>query len=98
MRFHWRACQVLTVLLLACGPGAGDAPCEASCAADDAECLARVCIDTPDEALRAASDCSSLPEGGRCLGTRVVERWPAGRAPARGLRAGRGVPWRRRTA
>ncbi|MFP2930006.1 hypothetical protein ACLESO_33390 [Pyxidicoccus sp. 3LG] len=64
----------LGLLMLACGPGAGDAPCEAACAEDDAACRERACADTPDEAMRAATDCSSLPEGGRCLGSRVAER------------------------
>jgi hypothetical protein len=73
LRFEWRAAWVLALVLLACGPGQGDMPCEAACAADDAACLAQAC-DAPDEAQRAATDCSALPAGGQCLGTRVVER------------------------
>ncbi|QSQ19922.1 hypothetical protein JY651_32180 [Pyxidicoccus parkwayensis] len=74
MRFDWRATWVLVLLVLACGPGRDGEPCEASCAADDAACLEQACTDSPEEAMRAATDCASLPEGGRCLGTRVVER------------------------
>jgi len=79
--FEWRAPWLLAVLLLACGPGQrqGGEPCEEACAEDDAACLARACSEAPNEALRAASDCSSLPESGRCLGTRVVERCLLGR-------------------
>ena len=74
--FEWRAPWLLAVLLLACEPGQrqGGEPCEEACAQDDAACLARACSEVPNEALRAASDCSSLPESGWCLGTRVVER------------------------
>jgi hypothetical protein len=71
-------CLGLGLLLLACGPGQGGEPCDAACAEGDDACRERACASTPDEAMRAAIDCSSLPEGGRCLGTRVVERCALG--------------------
>ncbi|NMO14838.1 hypothetical protein HPC49_00695 [Pyxidicoccus fallax] len=63
----------LGVLFLACGPGRGDEPCDAACPEGDVACRERSCADTTDEAARAAKDCSEMPAGGRCLGTRVVE-------------------------
>lgn len=74
MRFIGRASWLLVLLVLACGPGQVGEPCEASCAADDTACREQACADMPQEAMRAATDCASLPEGGRCLGTRVVEQ------------------------
>ncbi|MCP3139009.1 hypothetical protein [Pyxidicoccus xibeiensis] len=72
------ACVGLGLVLLACGPGSGNENCDAACAEGDVACRERACSDTPNEAMRAATDCSSLPEGGRCLGSRVVERCSLG--------------------
>ena len=66
------------LLLAACGPGQGSPPCDAACPEGDDTCRERACATGADEAVRAAMDCSSLPEGGRCLGPRVVERCEQG--------------------
>lgn len=74
MRFDvsWPCLGLL--LLLACGPEQGGEPCDAACPEEDDTCREQACVSAPDEAPRATADCAALPEGGRCLGTRVVER------------------------
>ncbi|MCE9669386.1 hypothetical protein LY474_16370 [Myxococcus stipitatus] len=53
-------------------------PCEADCEDSDIACLSRSCAMGLDVAARPAVDCSTFPEGGRCLGPRVVERCEGG--------------------
>ncbi|NVI98209.1 hypothetical protein HV824_08735 [Myxococcus sp. AM009] len=74
MRFE-TAVWCLGILVLACGPEQDGPPCDAACVPEDTVCRARACASAlPGEALRTAADCVSMPVGGRCLGTRIVER------------------------
>jgi len=79
LRFEVAVCVGLGLLALACGPGQGLEPCETSCPEGDSACTEQACPTAPAESLRSAMDCASLPEGGRCLGARVVERCVDGR-------------------
>ncbi len=79
MRFEVVVFIGLSLLALACGSGQGEEPCGAGCPEGDSACTERACAGTPSEASRSAVDCASLPEGGRCLGARVVERCVDGR-------------------
>lgn len=74
MRFEAAVLVGLGLLALACGSGPGGEPCEAACLEGDTACVQQACPARPSEALRTAIDCATLPEGGRCLGARVVER------------------------